>query len=192
MASIAIRWHGRGGQGVKTAAMLLAEVGASAGKFVQGFPEYGPERSGAPVRGFTRIADSEIREHCAITRPDVVIVFDTSLFAVSSIVNDLPPGGVVIANTPMCPADLRKAFKLPATCRLYTVDASGIAAAELGNPIPNIPLIGAVLRVTGAFSMDETKKDIQKKLGRKFGEKVVEGNIRALDRGFNELQAEKE
>ncbi len=190
MASIDIRWHGRGGQGVKTAASLLAEVGASVGKFAQGFPEYGPERSGAPVRGFTRIADSEIRTHCAITRPDVVVVFDISLFAVCNIVEGLPAGGVVIANTPMCPSDLRKTFGLPASCKLYTVDANGIAAAEMGRPIPNIPLIGAVLKVTGAFSVEETKKDIRKKLGRKFGEKVTEGNIRALDRAFNELNTE--
>jgi pyruvate ferredoxin oxidoreductase gamma subunit len=189
MASIDIRWHGRGGQGVKTAASLLAEVGAGVGKFAQGFPEYGPERAGAPVRGFTRIADSEIRTHCAIARPDVVVVFDTSLFAVCNITEGLPPGGSVIANTPMCPADLRKTFGLPA-CKLYTVDASGIATAEVGRPVPNIPLIGAVLKVTGAFSVEEMKKDIRKKLGRKFGEKVAEGNIRALDRAFNELKTE--
>jgi len=184
-----IRWHGRGGQGAKTAATMVAEAALDEGKFSQGFPEYGPERMGAPIRGYTRIAQVPIRLHCPINAPDVVVVLDPTLLTSANCASGLKPDGAIIVNTQETPADIRA--KLGVTHgKVYTVDATTIAIEEIGRPIPNTPMIGALVKVSGAMELDTIFHDIEKKFLKKLGERGVQGNVKAVQRAYEEVQGE--
>ena len=183
-----IRWHARGGQGAKTAAMFLAEAVLEKGKYGQGFPEYGPERRGAPMRGYTRIADAPIRRHCMIEHPGIVIVLDSSLL-------DSPAAGVTagtdkttvfIVNTTETPAAISKKLGIKGAA-VYTVDATGIALDTIGRPIPNMPMIGALLAVRAVMTVEELKSALVEQLGSKFSQVVIDGNLNAVDRASKEL-----
>jgi pyruvate ferredoxin oxidoreductase gamma subunit len=184
-----IRWHGRGGQGVKTAAVMAAQVALEEGKFAQGFPEYGPERMGAPVQGYTRISDKVITIHCGVSEPDIVVVLDCTLASQIDVTAGLEEDGVLILNTAESPAAMREKLGLKGG-RIYTVDATQISIDEIGRPIPNTPMMGALVRVTELLSMETVKKDIEKKFMQKFGEKVVQGNCSAIDRAYREVKSE--
>ncbi len=185
-----IRWHGRGGQGAKTAAGLVAEVAMEGGEFSQGFPEYGPERMGAPIRGFTRISGDPIRVHSPITNPDVVVVLDDTLLETIDVTEGIGEGGTVLVNTRSKPEDI--ASKLPLKgLAVWTVDATQISIDELGRPIPNTPMIGALVKATGVVDMELLKSSIKHKFLKKFGEKIVAGNINALDRAYKEVKETK-
>lgn len=182
-----IRWHGRGGQGVKTAATLFAGIAIDEGKFSQGFPEYGPERMGAPVTGYTRIDTTPIRRHCSIEEPDVVVVLDETLLDVVDVTEGLGEGSAIIVNSPKPPEEL--AGKIDsAKYRIYTVDATRISVEEIGRPIPNTPMMGALVKVAGYVSLGTLEKQIEKKFLRKLGSKGVEGNIRAIRRAYEEVR----
>jgi len=184
-----IRWHGRGGQGAKTAAQLVALVALEEGKFSQGFPEYGPERMGAPIRGFTRISDGAVRLHCPIEHPDVVVVLDDSLLALPAITDATDDGTIFVINTSEPPAEIKaKLGREGAT--VYCVDATAISIDEIGRPIPNTPMIGALIKATECITLDAIKKDVEKKFMKKFGERVVQGNIRAIERAYEEVKSE--
>jgi pyruvate ferredoxin oxidoreductase gamma subunit len=184
-----IRWHGRGGQGAKTAATMVAEAALDEGKHSQGFPEYGPERMGAPIRGYTRIADAPIRLHCPIIAPDVVVVLDPTLLATEHIADGLEGDGAIIVNTHESPAAIRKQLGI-AHGKVYTVDATRIAIDEIGRPIPNTPMIGALIKVSGAMKLKTIFHDIEKKFLKKLGERGVQGNINAVKRAYEEVQGE--
>ncbi|MBM4031878.1 MAG: pyruvate synthase [Planctomycetes bacterium] len=184
-----IRWHGRGGQGAKTAATMVAEVALEEGKFSQGFPEYGPERMGAPIRGYTRISERPIRLHCPITAPDVVVVLDPTLIGAEDVADGLKPDGAIIVNTHEGPATIRARLGV-AHGKVYTVDATKIAIETIGRPIPNTPMIGALIRVSGFMKLETVFHDIQKKFLKKLGERVVQGNIQAVQRAYQEVQSE--
>lgn len=181
---IEIRWHGRGGQGVKTACEFVAAVAVHSGKFGQGFPEYGPERSGAPMKGFTRISADRIREHCSIYRPDVVLVLDESLVGPEDVCEGIAEGGSVIVNTRKPPAEFAR------LCRgtVWTVDATTIALEEIGRPIPNMPMVGALLKVTGILELRDLLDDVAREFARKFDPKTIEGNLRAIRRAYDEVK----
>jgi len=184
-----IRWHGRGGQGAKTAATMVAEAALDEGKHSQGFPEYGPERMGAPIRGYTRIAGEPIRLHCPITAPDVIVVLDASLLATEPIGEGLKEEGAIIVNTQESPAAIRKRLGIQHG-KVYTVDATKIAIEEIGRPIPNTPMIGALIKVSGAMQLETIFHDIEKKFLKKLGERGVKGNINAVQRAYEEVQGE--
>jgi pyruvate ferredoxin oxidoreductase gamma subunit len=184
-----IRWHGRGGMGVKTATVLVAEAALEEGKYSQGFPEYGPERMGAPVRGFTRISDHLIRMHQPIEQPDVVVVLDETLIGQVDVIGGMKPDSVLIVNTKATPAEVRKRAGLQGG-KVYTVDATGIALATLGRNVPNTPMVGALMKATNVLTMQTVRHDTEKKLSKKFPEKIVAGNIQALERGYNEITSE--
>ncbi|MDK2881752.1 MAG: pyruvate ferredoxin oxidoreductase gamma subunit [Bacillota bacterium] len=186
-----IRWHGRGGQGAKTAAQLLAEAASSVGKYIQGFPEYGPERMGAPVLAFTRISDEPIHLHCHVTEPQIVVVLDPTLLAKGDVTQGVPEDGIILINTDKSPAEMRQAMKLSGR-KIYTVNASRIAEETIGRPIPNTPLMGALIKITGIMSLDALLEDTQKKLAKKFAGRpeVVEGNLKAVRRAYEEVQGE--
>ncbi|NQT87451.1 2-oxoacid:acceptor oxidoreductase family protein [bacterium] len=184
-----IRWHGRGGQGAKTASAMVAEAALQEGKYSQGFPEYGPERMGAPIRGYTRISDAPIRLHCPITEPQVVVVLDPSLLATESISSGLTEGGAIIVNTPLSPADIRAQAGIEGG-KVYTVNATKIAIEEIGRPIPNTPMIGALIKVGGFMKLETIYYDIEKKFLKKLGEKGVRGNCEAVRRAYEEVQSE--
>ncbi|MHC5058456.1 MAG: 2-oxoacid:acceptor oxidoreductase family protein [Planctomycetota bacterium] len=182
-----IRWHARGGQGAKTAAALVAEVALAEGKYSQGFPEYGPERMGAPIRGYTRIAERPIRIHSAVYYPDAVVVLDETLLDTVDVAENLSDDGLIIINTKQ-PADAVKAKLSHQGGGVYLLDASGISLEEIGRDIPNTPMIGALVKASGRVQLDTVLHDTEYKLGKKFPEKVVKGNLAAVKRGFEEVK----
>ncbi len=186
---VEIRWHGRGGQGAKTAAMLLAESAIEDGKYGQGFPDYGPERMGAPMQGFNRIADEPIHVHSQIYNPDVVIVLDQTLMSVIDVVKGLKEDGIVIVNTPDSPADVRKKLNLEGR-KIYTLNATQIALDTIGRPIPNTVMIGAIIKVTGILNIDTMIHDMEKKFLKKYNQKVADANIAAIKRSAEEVISE--
>lgn len=184
-----IRWHARGGQGAKTAATMVAEAALEEGKFSQGFPEYGPERMGAPVRGFTRISDQPIRLHCPIQAPDVIVVLDPTLLGTGAVTEGIKPEGAIIINTPDPPAEVRKRHGIEGG-KVHTVDATRISIEEIGRPIPNTPMIGALVKVAGVMELETIFHDIEKKFLKKLGSKGVQGNINAVKRAYEEVRSE--
>jgi len=184
-----IRWHGRGGQGGKTAVFLLAESLVEQGKYAQGFPDYGPERMGAPVRGYNRISDKPETLHCGVNSPGIVVVLDSTLIAGSDVVSGLKPDGKVLVNSPEPPEKIRKLLGLK-DGSVYTVDATGIAMEEIGRPIPNSPMIGALLKITDLAEIDKMARIVGKKFEGKLSAKAVEGNVRAMKRAYEEVKGE--
>ncbi len=188
--SIEIRWHGRGGQGAKTAALLLADVCFKTGAYVQGFPEYGPERMGAPITAFNRISDKEIRVHSNIYNPDLVVVVDESLLGAVDVTSGLKENGAVIVNTDKDAASI--AGKLNGyTGKVYTVDARKISVAALGKYFPNSPMLAAAVAVSGVMDKDQFINEMRSSYEHKFAKKpeVIEGNMKALTDTFAALEA---
>ena len=183
-----IRWHGRGGQGAKTAATLIAAVALEEGKFSQGFPDYGPEREGAPIRGYTRVSDSPVRAHSAIYHPDIVVVLDPSLLESVDVTEGLKEGGIMLVNSPKPPAAMRKQLGLEGG-KVYTVDASQIAQDEIGRAIPNTPMMGALVKIMPILKIETILADVEKKFKSK-GDQIVQGNFRAIKRAFEEVKEE--
>ncbi len=189
--TLQIRWHGRGGQGAKTAAGMVAEVAVGAGRHAQGAPEYGAEREGAPIKAYTRISEKPIRVHDAIYYPDVVVVLDETLLESESVDEGLTEDGILLVNTKDSPAQIRQRLALEGR-KVYTIDATGIALEEIGRPIPNTVMIGALVKVTGAVDVKDIEKSIRKKFGEKLSEGVLQGNIRAVERAFKDVRSEDE
>jgi pyruvate ferredoxin oxidoreductase gamma subunit len=181
-----IRWHARGGQGAKTASALVAEVALAEGKYSQGFPEYGPERVGAPIRGFTRISEKPIRIHSAVYYPDAVVVLDDTLLDTVDVAENLADDGLIIINTKKAPDDV-KAKLSHQGAGVYLLDASSISLEEIGRDIPNTPMIGALVKASGRVQLDTVLHDTEYKLGKKFPEKIVQGNLTAVKRGYEEV-----
>jgi pyruvate ferredoxin oxidoreductase gamma subunit len=184
-----IRWHGRGGQGAVTAAKMVAELALGQGKYFQAFPEYGPERSGAPIVAFTRVSDKPIQIYAGVEHPQIVVVLDPSLLAIIDVTKGAPADAVVLVNSEMSPAELRKHYGLKGS-RLFTIAATRIATETIRRPIPNTPMVGALTRITGLFPIDEVVEFLRVDFGKKFPPKVVEGNINAITRSYAEVQAE--
>ncbi len=176
-----IRWHGRGGQGAKTAALLLADAAFKTGKYVQGFPEYGPERMGAPITAYNRIGREPIRVHSNIYTPDLVMVVDETLLHAVDVTAGLKEKGAVIINTPKTREEmmpLLNGYK----GNVYTIDARKISEDTLGKNFPNSPMLAAAVAVSGVMERDAFLKEMQGLFEHKFAKKpeVVKGNMQAL------------
>jgi pyruvate ferredoxin oxidoreductase gamma subunit len=184
-----IRWHARGGQGAVTAAKMVAELALGQGKYFQAFPEYGPERSGAPIVAFTRVSDEPIRLYCGIEHPQIVIVLDASLIAATDVLKGAPDDAIVLVNSELAPAELRKQSGLKGG-RLFTIAATRIALETIKRPIPNTPMVGALTRITDLFPIEKVVAFLRYEFGKKFPPKVVEGNITAITRSYEEVQGE--
>jgi pyruvate ferredoxin oxidoreductase gamma subunit len=184
-----IRWHGRGGQGAVTAAKMVAEVALGQQKFFQAFPEYGPERSGAPIVAFTRISDEPIQIFSGVEHPQIVAVLDPTLLTIVDVTKGAPDDAVVLINSDLPPAKLRAKSKIKGR-RLYTVAATKIAVETIGRSIPNTPMVGALVRISGLFPLDSVVEFLRAEFGKKFPPKVVEGNVAALTRAYEEVQGE--
>jgi len=180
-----IRWHGRAGQGVVTAGELLAEVAMTGGKYFQAFPEYGSERMGAPIKCYTRISSEPIEIHCPVLEPDVVIVVNPNLLGIVDITEGLKKDGLVIINTTESPAAMRKQIKFE-TGELWTVPASDIALEELKRDIPSTMMLGVIAKATDLISIDAAVEVTLETLGNKLRPEVVEANVRALHRAYDE------
>lgn len=185
-----IRWHGRGGQGAVTAAKILAESAISDGKFIQAFPEYGPERAGAPVRSFTRISSSPIYIHSQVTEPKVVIVLDPTLLEVTDVTEGLAEDGILIINTNDPPKDLRARLNIKGR-KIFTVPATDIAIKELKRNIPNTPMIAALLKATGLLKLETVIENFEKVYSKKFNPAVVEGNVKAMKAAYESVKGEE-
>lgn len=177
-----IRIHSRGGQGAKTAAQILAEAAISGEKFAQAFSEYGPERSGAPMKTFFRISDQPIRLHCDVKEPDLILVVDPSLLDTIDVTEGLVDGGVVIVNCGDSLAEIKKKLKKK-NCKIYNLDGTKIAMELFGKDIPNMPMLGAIVKVTELISCEQLIESVRKKFNRKLGETLTEKNVEALKRG---------
>lgn len=187
---VEIRWHGRGGQGAKTAALLFADAALSEGKNIQAFPEYGPERMGAPVQSFNRLSDKPITLHCGITEPKYVAVLDPTLMKSVDVLSGVPNDGKIVINTAKSPDEIKKELKNQ-NVKVYTVDASKIAKETIGRDIPNTPMIGAVTAATGLLNIDNLLKDMEIKLKKKFASKpeIIAGNLNAVKRAYEEVRS---
>ncbi|MEI6452572.1 MAG: 2-oxoacid:acceptor oxidoreductase family protein [Actinomycetes bacterium] len=184
-----IRWHARGGQGAVTAAKMVAELALGQKKYFQAFPEYGPERSGAPIVAYTRVSDKPIQIYAGIEHPQIVVVLDPSLLSVIDVTKGAPADAIVLVNSEMSPAELRKHYHLEGF-HYYTIAATRIAVETIKRPIPNTPMVGALTRITGLFAIDEVVAFLRVDFSKKFPPKVVEGNINAITRSYEEVKGE--
>ncbi len=182
-----VRWHGRGGQGAKTAGYILAIAAAEAGWNVQAFPEYGAERRGAPMKSYVRISDAPIRLRSSVKHPQIVIVLDDTLLASENVTAGLDDEALVIINTTMSPQEVRERLENKAV-RVATVDASGISQETIGRVIPNTPMLGALAKLTDVVTLEGAKEGVRKQLGEKLAPAVIEGNMRAIERAYEEVQ----
>lgn len=188
--TVEIRWHGRGGQGAKTAALLLADVAFKTGKYVQGFPEYGPERMGAPITAYNRISRDPITIHSNIYSPDYVVVVDDGLIASIDVTQGLKKNGAVIVNTERGREEIVSQLRRHGwKGSVYTVDARKISVEALGRYYPNSPMLAAVVAVSGVVTPAEFLKEMEDSFAHKFAKKpeVIEGNMKALDMAFAAL-----
>ena len=184
-----IRWHGRGGQGAKTASLLLADAAFNTGKYIQGFPEYGPERMGAPITAYNRISDERVSIHSNIYEPDYVVVVDETLLGSVDVTAGLKEDGAIIINSTKDAEELRPKLK-GYKGKVCTVDAKTISIDCLGRYFPNTPMLAAVVKVSGVMDEDEFVKDMEESFAHKFASKphVIEGNLKALKRALTEVK----
>jgi len=183
-----IRWHGRAGQGAKTAALVLAEAAISAGRYAQAFPEYGPERMGAPMQAFNRISDEPITVHSNVATPSIVVILDPTLITATDVKSGVPSDGVYLVNTSGTPEEMRARLGLVGSpARVYTLDATQVSMDTIGRPMPNTPMIGALVAATGLLELEQVIADTREKLGRKLRPEIVERNIEAIRRAYKEV-----
>ena len=187
---IEIRWHGRGGQGAKTASLLLADAAFNTGKYIQGFPEYGPERMGAPITAYNRISDTPITVHSNIYEPDYVVVVDDTLLETVNVTAGLKSTGAIVINTTK-PADYLKSVLKGYEGKIYTIDARKVSMECLGKYFPNTPMLAAIVKVTGIMSDEAFINDMEGSFKHKFAKKpeVIEGNMNAIKMALNEVQS---
>lgn len=186
---VEFRWHGRGGQGAKTAALLLADVAFKTGKYVQGFPEYGPERMGAPITAYNRIGDSEIRVHSNIYHPNFVVVVDEGLLESVDVAKGIKDGGAVVVNSSRTPEEVRNEIR-DFDGKVYTIDAKKVSVTCLGKYFPNTPMLAAAVKISGVMEKDEFLREMEASFMHKFSSKpeVIEGNMNALKMAFEEVK----
>ena len=186
---VEIRWHGRGGQGAKTASLLLADAAFNTGKYIQGFPEYGPERMGAPITAYNRISDEKQTIHSNIYEPDYVVVVDDTLITSVDVTAGLKEDGAIIINTLKTPEELKPLLK-GYKGKVCTIDARTISVETLGKYFPNTPMLGAVVKVSKVIDEKVFLNDMVESFKHKFSKKpeVVEGNVKALERSMQEVK----
>lgn len=179
---IEIRFHGRGGQGAVTIAELLASAAVSEGKYAQSFPSFGPERRGAPVVAFSRVDDKQIKTRFGVYEPDVAVVLDAGLLKIGDVTSGLKKGGILVVNSAKSPDELKKEFNLQ-DVKVATVDATRIANEELGRPITNTTMLGAMVKVTGVIRPESIEEPLRSRFGR-----IAERNLKSFMRAFNEVK----
>ncbi len=186
---IEIRWHGRGGQGTKTASLLLADAAFNTGKYIQGFPEYGPERMGAPITAYNRISDNPITVHSNIYEPDYVVVVDDTLLETVDVTAGLKNTGAIVINTTKSPNYLKSALN-GYEGKIYTIDARKVSQEALGRYFPNTPMLAAIVKVTNIMNEEDFLKDMESSFKHKFAKKpeVIDGNMKALEMALKEVK----
>ncbi len=186
--TLEIRWHGRAGQGVVTAAVTLADVLSSEkGIYVQAFPEFGAEKRGAPILAFNRISRRPIRTHSQVYYPDIVVVTDPSLLGLVDIADGAKEDALFLMNTTFDIPVVRERLELGER-KIYALDAYTIARDELGRAIPNVPMVAALVKVMGLMDLDKFRKNIELSLSKKLREEVVKMNMKTISRAFEEVK----
>ncbi len=180
-----VRMHARAGQGAKSGSQLLAEAAFKEGKYIQSFPEYGSERRGAPTVAYTKIADKELRSHEPVISPDVVMVLDFGIMRSIAVAAGLPETGVLIVNTKVCATEVQKLARFNGPT--YTIDATSISLDMLGMDTPNVPMLGALVKLTGIVSMASLESVLREHFLAKLGEEKVQKNIEMLRKGYEEV-----
>jgi pyruvate ferredoxin oxidoreductase gamma subunit len=184
---IEIRWHARAGQGAVTAAKLVAETALYEDRYMQAMPEYGPERTGAPLKAFTRISDEVIEVCNNIETPDIVVVLDATLLSSIDVLEGLASDGVVVVNTTDSPAKMREELGAPSMVMVATVDASRIALATIKRDIPKPPLVGALVKVRPVVDLESVKGQLLKTFGKKFAQEMIDANLESVTRAYEEV-----
>lgn len=186
---IEIRWHGRGGQGAKTASLLLADAAFNTGKYIQGFPEYGPERMGAPITAYNRISDKPITIHSNIYEPDYVVVVDDTLLETVPVTSGLKNTGAIVINTTKNAEEIKGLLK-GYEGKVYKIDARKISEEALERYFPNTPMLAAIVKVSKVMSDEELLNDMKGSFKHKFAKKpeVIEGNMKALEMALNSVE----
>jgi len=181
-----IRWHARAGQGAVTAAKLVAETALELDRYIQAMPEYGPERMGAPIKAFTRISEDPIDIHCNIETPNIVVILDETLLGIVDVAEGLTPGGAVIVNSCLSPDAISGGLSVQ-DAKIACVDASGISRETLGREMPNTPMLGAMAKVTGILGVEDIVAHLRKTFGKKFSQKIIDANVAAVTRAYEEV-----
>ena len=186
---IEIRWHGRGGQGAKTASLLLADAAFNTGKYIQGFPEYGPERMGAPITAYNRLSNKPITMHSNIYEPDYVVVVDDTLLESVDVTAGLKTTGAIVINTTKSPDYLKSVLK-GYEGDIYTIDARKVSMETLGKYFPNTPMLAAIVKVSKIMNDEDFLNDMKGSFQHKFAKKpeVIEGNMKAIEMALNEVK----
>ncbi len=186
---IEIRWHGRGGQGAKTASLLLADAAFNTGKYIQGFPEYGPERMGAPITAYNRISDKPITVHSNIYEPDYVVVVDDSLLESVDVTAGLKKTGAIVINSTKDSEEIKRNLK-GYEGEIYKIDARKISMETLGKYFPNTPMLAAIVKVSKIMTDEQLLNDMKGSFKHKFAKKpeVIEGNMKALEMALNSIE----
>ena len=186
---IEIRWHGRGGQGAKTASLLLADAAFNTGKYIQGFPEYGPERMGAPITAYNRISDKPITIHTNIYEPDYVVVVDDTLLECVDVTSGLKETGSIVINTTKDAEYLKQHLK-GYKGEVYTIDAKKVSMETLGKYFPNTPMLAAIVKVSNIMEEKDFIADMEGSFKHKFAKKpeVIEGNMKAIELALKEVK----
>jgi len=187
--AVEIRWHGRGGQGTVTAAKVLADACLSSGGFVQAFPEYGPERAGAPIRAFNRISEKAIRMYGPVLHPKVISIADATLVDAVNVTEGAPDDAVYVVNTSKDPETVRESLSAQDSQGVYAVDATKIALECFGRPMPNSTMLGAICRAAAVVDMDTLLENVEKSFGKRFPRRIIDGNLEATRRGYEEARA---
>jgi len=185
---IEIRWHARAGQGAVTAAKLVAETALFEDRYMQAMPEYGPERTGAPLKAFTRISDEVIEVNNAIEHPAVVVVLDETLLSSINVLDGMLPDGAVVVNSTESPQSMRKILNAPDGVTVATVDASGIALDTIKRDIPNTPMVAALVKVNPVVDVESIKGQLLKTFGQKFAQEMIDANLESVTRAYEEVQ----
>jgi len=180
---VEVRWHGRGGQGIVTVSRLLAHAALLDGKYVQAFPEFGPERRGAPVNGYTRISDEPISIHSHIYSPNIVVIVDPTLIGKIDVTKGLVKNGTIVANTDKSPQELKSLLKAE-EAKVYTVNAIRIALDVLGRPIYNTAMLGALVKAVPLVALESLSKVVMERFPGAIGEK----NVAVIKRAYEEAE----
>lgn len=184
---IEIRWHARAGQGAVTAAKLVADTALLGGNYIQAMPEYGPERTGAPLKAYTRISEEPIELHNNITNPSIVVVLDDTLLEGVDVIEGLLEDGTVVLNTTLSVDEAREKLGVGDGVKVAVVDASGIAMDTIKRDIPNTPIVGALSKVTGVVPLDLVKERLLATFGKKFAQEMIDANLASVDRAYEEV-----
>lgn len=171
-----------------TAAKVMADACLSGGGYVQAFPEYGPERAGAPIRAFNRISEKVIRMYGPVLHPQIISIADATLIDAINVTEGAPDNAIFIVNTSKDPKEVREKLKAKDSQKVYVIDATKIAVDCFGRPLPNSTMLGAISRTTGIVDMDTLLENVKKSFGKKFSQKIIDGNLDATRRGYEEVK----